>query len=157
MEFTIDEKAVVKMNKPKISTCLLIWKHVLIACLNYPINLQQLSFTLKAQALQRYSKSCKLILLWESFEANIRASLWELYPDLQNIKNDWMVLPYTYTLYTKVVILKTGEEGTLSFLRHPIWVVEQRKLLLPFKLNSCLKHQRVYEKSMQERGNLRKP
>ena len=26
---TIDEKAVVKMNKAKISTCLFIWKHVL--------------------------------------------------------------------------------------------------------------------------------
>ena len=152
MEFTIDEKAVVKMNKPKISTCLLIWKHVLTACLNYPINLQQLSFTLKAQALQRYSKSYKLILLWESFEANIRASLWELYPDLQNIKLLNGIALYVYTVHQSCNTKNRGRGNSLLFeTSYLSW------LLLPFKLNSCLKHQRVYGKSMQERGNLRKP
>ena len=155
MEFTIDEiKAVVKMNKPKISTCLFIWKHVLTGCFNYLFTTLKFSVPLKAQALQHYSKRWKYILLWWTvFWANTPPILWDLYLDLQNT-NYWIVCPYLHC--TNVWTTKNkGRGASLSFETSCLNC--EKKLLLQSKLNSCFRHQRVYEKSMQERGNLRKP
>ena len=153
MEFTIDEKALVKMNKAKVFN-LFIYLETCLNCFNCPIHLQHLSFTLKAQALQPYSKIWKLILLWSTvYWANSPPILWDLYLDFQNTKllNGMALL----TLYESLDYQKQGKRGFFPFwhILFELW----HKLLLPSELNSCFRHQRVYGKSMQERGNLRKP
>ena len=97
------------MNKAKIFN-LFIYLETCLDCCNCPINLQHLSFTLKAQALQPYSKRWKLILLWSTvYWANSPPTLWDLYLDFQNTKllNGMALLLHC----TKVWITKNKGRG----------------------------------------------
>ena len=144
------------MNKPNISTCLFIWKHVLTGVFNYPINLQHLSFQFlwNRKPYSIIVKDGSIFCCDQLFFGQIAHLSSATCTLIFKIPNYWMVWPYLHC--TKVWTTKNKGRGAyLCFetILFELW----HKRLLPSKLNSCFRHQRVYEKSMQKRGNLRKP
>ena len=92
-----------------------IYLETCLDCFNYPINLQQLRFTLKAQASQPYTKRWKLILLRSAvFWANSQPILCDLcLVMIFKTANYWMVWPCLHC--TKVWTTKNKGRGAYLY------------------------------------------